>query len=59
MGQARVTIDPRISQRCVLIAAESEYRLIHLLRVEHPHSDKQVEILHRQSGHSEEEVGLP
>ncbi len=44
-----MALNARVAQRCILIPAEGEYRLVHLLRVENLKPHQQVEILHRQA----------
>ena len=46
MGQSRVAIYARIAERRVLVAAEGEYGLIHLLGVEDLEPYEQMEVLH-------------
>jgi hypothetical protein len=51
MCEPLVTLDARVPQRGILVAAEREHRLIHLLGIEYLEAaHEQVEVLHRQAG---------
>jgi hypothetical protein len=50
MRQPRVAVDARVPQRGVFVAAEGKDGLVHLLGVEDPELDEQVEVLDGQAG---------
>ena len=58
MGQPLVALDAGVAQRSVLVAAEGEDGLVHLLGVEHLEPHEQVEVLDRQAGDGLEQVGF-
>lgn len=47
MGESGVALDARVAERRVFVPPEREYRLVHLLGVEHLEAHQQVEILYR------------
>lgn len=58
MGEAGVAIDAGVSKRGVLVTAEGEDGLVHLLGVEDPQAHEEVKIFHGEAGHRLEEVGF-
>jgi len=53
-----VALDACIAEGGILVAAEGEHRLVHLLGIEHPEFHKQVEVGHRQAGDGQEQFRL-
>src|SRR5690348_17236619 len=58
VAQVFVTFDPGIAERGVFIPSKRKHCLIHLLSVEYPEPNEQVEIFHSQSGYSQKQVWL-
>ena len=58
MGQPLVALDAGVAQRGILVAAEGEHGLVHLLGVEHLEAHEQVEVLDRQAGDGQKQVGF-
>ena len=58
MGQPLVTVDARVSERRIFVTPEGEYGLVHMLGIEHLEPHEQMEILHRQPGHGQEQIGV-
>ena len=56
MSEVRVRVDAGVREACVLVAAEREHSLVHLLGVEHSESHEKVEILDRQAGDGKEQI---
>ena len=55
--EARMGVDPGVAKRRILVAAEGEDSLIHLLGVEDPEPHEQVEVLDSEAGDGEEQSG--
>ena len=53
-----MAVDARIGERCVLVPPEREYRCVHSFGIEHLQPHQQMEILHGQPGHGQEQVRL-
>ena len=49
MGETIVAFDPRVAKRSILVPTKSEYRLVHLLGIEHLEADEKMEVLHCQA----------
>lgn len=58
MGQPGVAVEAGIAQRGILVAAEGKHRPVHLLDVEDLEAHQQVEVLYREAGDGQEQVGL-
>ena len=50
--------DAGVPQRGILVAAEGEHRLIHLLGIEYLEAHQQVEVLHGQASDNQKQVRL-
>jgi hypothetical protein len=46
MSKPRMALDAGVAERRVLVAAEGEDSLVHLLGIKHPEPHEQVEVLH-------------
>ena len=58
MCEPLVALDARVPQRGILVAAEREHRLVHLLGIEDLEAHEQMEVLHRQAGDGQKQVRL-
>ena len=53
-----MAVDSRVRKRSIFVSAEGEHRLVHLLGIEDPESNKEMKVLNRQTRHCHEQVRL-